>query len=272
MAMLKAIALAFCFGRMLVAAQDYTFIKCSLSPRDRVSHNFPHARMGSNTQFSGNWCGYVAQTNLSNPAPYSVTKVSGSWIVPSVLPSAVNTACAIWVGIDGSGSPSVEQIGTSHDVTNGVANHYAWFEMFPQGSHNLIGFPVEVGDSISADVWYVPVSLVPGPGSLFVLKITNHTKRMYTVVPSILTVDVKRLSAEWIVEAPFVNGTEPLTHFSNISLFECIAEVNGVPGAINNPSWQNDSMNMVSPSGAPKSVASPLSVDGKSFSVIWDSN
>lgn len=250
--------LSFC---SFLAAEECRYIHCRLSPRPSRPHPM-------DTSSSGNWAGYVASSQ-----PYSVQKVSGSWVVPSVVPSGVDTACAIWVGIDGSGSNSVEQIGTSHDVNNGVASHYAWFEMFPQGSNNLVGFPVEVGDHISAFVLYVPLSQgLPVGSSLFILQITNNTKRVYTIVPSIVSYDVKRLSAEWIVEAPYMNGTLPLSSFGSVFLSNCTAEISNVSGPIDDIAWAWDNMNMVAPDGSPKALTSSLSVDGESFSVAWKHN
>lgn len=278
--MLKLVALLFCFGRVITASEECTFVKCFLRPRAPMSALTPDrptsliASDARYTSLTGNWCGYVVQTNLSNPAPHSVTKVSGSWRVPGVLPSSGDTGSAVWIGIDGSGSNTIQQIGTSHDVRSGVAHHYAWIEMYPQGANDLIGFPVEVGDSITAEVWYVSVYVgIPVGSSLFILKITNNTKGMYTIIPSIIAIDVKRLSAEWIVEAPNRGGIEPLTNFGTVFLSNCTVEMNGIVGAINNPAWQHDSINMVIPAtAAPKATASALSSDGKSFSVQWIHN
>ena len=87
---------------------------------------------------SNNWSGYVAATNLFQPQPNSVTEVSGSWIVPKVTPTGPSTGStysSVWVGIDGwntksISSPTVEQVGTSENVINGLPRYWAWWEMW----------------------------------------------------------------------------------------------------------------------------------------------
>ena len=70
-----------------------------------------------NAVISPNWSGYVAATNLTSPQPNSVTEVVGSWIVPAVTgPAGANTDSSVWVGIDGYGSGTVEQVGTQEDA------------------------------------------------------------------------------------------------------------------------------------------------------------
>src|SRR5712671_5307251 len=52
---------------------------------------------------AANWAGYVTATDLSVPLKHSVADVRGTWRVPAVVPSGtLDTASAIWVGIDGS--------------------------------------------------------------------------------------------------------------------------------------------------------------------------
>jgi hypothetical protein len=276
---MRILFLMLALGGTLVAnvPADYTYIECTIKPSSKASHHHTHPRIPfsrdpQNIETSDNWSGYIAQTNFTTPTPHSVTKVSGTWIVPNVTASAVDTACAIWVGIDGSGSPTVEQLGTSHDVEGGVAHHYAWFEMYPKGSHDIVGFPVEVGDSISASVTYVPSSTLPAGHNLFVLQITNNTKKVFTTIPCITRTDMQRLCAEWIVEAPYLDQTLPLSNFGTVYFSNCLADINNTTGAINTAAWASDSINMVADDGTLKATTSALSADGKSFSVAWQHN
>lgn len=280
--LLKIAVLVLTIGTTLVAdhQQGYKHIHCRAKPCERPSSKRPNPCIRSVSpaknvsSSSDNWAGYVSAVgNLSKPTPHAVTKVSGSWVVPSVQASSGNTNCSIWVGIDGAGSPSVEQLGTEHDWLNGQQIHYAWYEMFPAGSNMLEGFPVNVGDNISASVTYVSLpGILPVGTNLFVMMITNDTKRVYSVIPCFSSVDLQRVCAEWIVEAPWLNATLPLSNFGNASLFNCSAVINGIAGSINNPAWLFESMNMVTPAGVVKAMASSLSVDGKSFSVAWKHN
>src|SRR5262245_38418315 len=71
---------------------------------------------------SSNWSGYAV-----TGAPGSVTDVQGSWVVPAVTCSGgPNQYAAIWVGIDGFNSNTVEQTGTDSDCQNGTPTYYAW--------------------------------------------------------------------------------------------------------------------------------------------------
>lgn len=261
---------------IFASVDDCEFISCTVQPRERVSKLKPRRMLLAAADLPGtasteSWCGYVAGANLLSPVNYTVTKVSGSWMVPHVSNSGVaSTSCSVWVGIDGYGGPSVEQLGTEHDWRDGKESHYAWYEMFPAPSNIIVGFPVEPGDHISASVTYIPLNtFLPVNSDLFVLQIFNITKRVYTIVPAVTQSLMQRMCAEWVVEAPWLNVTLPLSNFGIASLFDCTCTINGKEGAINDPSWQCDDIKMVNQSGLAKAVASTLSADGKSFSVQW---
>jgi hypothetical protein len=113
---------------------------------------------------------------------------------------------------------------------------------------------------------------LPQGSTLFIMQITNNTKKVYTVIPCIATTDLKRVCAEWIVEAPYLNGILPLSNFGTVHLSHCLATINNKPGTINNAAWMNESMNMISTTGALKASTSQLSPDGTSFSVAWHGN
>jgi len=278
--LLNLLCLVLTFGTTLMAdiSESHSYISCSTRPCERPSGKRPHPRILSTGKHaaasSTNWSGYVAGLNLAKPVPFSVSAVAGSWIVPSVQAMGHDTWCSIWVGIDGSGSPTVEQIGTEHDIRNGVQSHYAWYEMFPLGSNEIVGFPVEVGDQITASVAFIPLggSVLQPNSDLFILQIFNNTKKLYTAIPYITSTRMQRVSAEWIVEAPYLNAILPLSNFATAFMFNCAAMINNISGSISNPAWQNESMDMVSASGVAKASTSPLSSDGKSFSVVWKSS
>ena len=103
---------------------------------------------------SGSWAGYAVATNLKTPQDYAVSDVKGQWVVPSVSPSTSDTYSAIWVGIDGYSSNTVEQIGTEQDSINGQPTYYAWFEMYPREAYNIDN-PVSPGDTMMAEVKYI---------------------------------------------------------------------------------------------------------------------
>jgi len=254
--------------------EDYKHIECVLKPiaqkAGHVSHpHIPGPRtldkgVPKNQATSTNWSGYVAANNLNNPGQNSVSAVYGSWIVPAISAASNSTYCAIWVGIDGYNSPSVEQIGTAHDWSNGTAQHYAWFEMYPGGSYAISGFPVNVGDVISASVEYTG-------NNVFVMRLVNDTKKVVVTIPTSYTTSAsaQRKSAEWVVEAPWSGSILPLTNFGTAYLWGCLATINGVLGTLKNNAWQNTSLEMVTNAGIPKSIPSTLLQDQGSFFTTW---
>lgn len=232
-----------------------TTVAPSRAPRPNI-----HIEQGC----SNNWSGYVSMTDIHNPALGSVSFVSGTWIVPQLLPTPDTSYTAIWVGIDGYASPSVEQLGTEHVWINGAQQNIAWYEMYPNPAYQIDGFPVSVGDVIEAAVTYTG-------SNQFQLKIINHTQNVYTVIPANLTQSstANRNSAEWIVEAPYSSGILPLSDFQTITFSNCKAVINNTNGSIADGSWQADDLTMVSSIGVTKATPSNLSSDYESFTVSW---
>lgn len=258
--------------------EAYTEIECQVQLLETAKEthatdhhaSHPHipgprsARVPSNFATSTNWAGYAAATKLSSPKKNSVSAVSGTWIVPTIQATPDDSFCAIWVGIDGYSSPTVEQIGTEHDWSNGAQQNYAWFEMYPGGSYLINGFPLTPGDVISASVVY-------SGNSIFTLKLYNDTQQVFVTVPTQYTKSsvAQRNGAEWIVEAPFLNTILPLSDFGTIYLWGCTATINGVTAPIKNKSWQDIGIEMVTNNGAPKAIPSTVLPDGGSFFVTW---
>lgn len=248
-------------------------IECSLKPIDRSKIHpsgdnvtFQSAASATSQSSSTNWSGYVAATDLTGTsANGTVSYVAASWVVPTLAATTDDTYCAVWVGIDGYQSPSVEQIGTSHNWINGAQQNYAWFEMYPNGSYEINGFPVDNGDVISAKVAYKG-------GNTFKLVISNLTKGVSTAVPSsyTMTTSALRSSAEWVVEAPYSGAILPLSDFKLVTLNNCSAVINGVSGTINNGEWMNDEITMAGTSGV-EAQPTALLKNGSCFQVAWKS-
>ena len=240
-------------------ASTHTPIECTIIPRPQSESNISHphipgpqaSRVPAGQVSSTNWSGYAGATSFTNPTAHSVTAVSGSWIVPTVKASGGNTYSALWVGIDGYNTSTVEQLGTEHDFIGGVQQNYAWFEMYPGGSYLISGFPLNPGDVISASVVYSGSNIFVVPTSY-----THSTTAL-------------RESAEWIVEAPYYNGILPLSDFVTAYFIGCAATINGVAAPIGNSSWKNVGIEMVTNSGAAKDTTSALLPDKGSFFVAW---
>lgn len=262
--------------------KDYQEIECTIvsvvhsatekeTDNNVINTSHPHipgprsARVPSHMATSTNWSGYVAANKLSSPKKGSVSAVYGTWIVPTLAATPDNSYCSLWVGIDGYSSPTVEQIGTEHDWSNGQQNNYAWFEMYPGGSYLINGFPLNPGDVISA-------SVVFSGGNLFTLKLYNDTEQVFATIPTQYTRSsvAQRTSAEWIMEAPWLNAVLPLSDFGTAYLWGCMATINGVTGPIQNSKWQDVGIQMVTGNGTPKATPSALLPDKGSFFVTWN--
>lgn len=240
-------------------------MECSIKPIDRAKIH-PKGSYYTAQSTSTNWSGYVAAKNLSTPVNDSVNYVAGSWVVPTLKATTDTTYCAIWIGIDGYLNGTVEQIGTSHNWVNGMQQNYAWFEMYPSGSYEINGFPVDDGDLISAKVAYKG-------NNVFKLVITNHTKGVTSTVPTSYTTssEALRSSAEWVVEAPFLSSILPLADFKKAAFNDCFATISGVSGTISNGNWANDEMTMQSATGMLEAQPSALLKNGSCFEVTWKS-
>ena len=57
--------------------------------------------------------------------------MTATWTQPKVKARVAATYAAFWVGLDGDGSHSVEQIGTMGYTSGGRAYYVAWYEMYP---------------------------------------------------------------------------------------------------------------------------------------------
>ena len=182
------------------------------------------------------WAGYA----LTEPAG-AVTAVSGAWTVPTVSPvgtSGADAKSCIWVGIDGADTPTVEQVGTEQDVSNGKANYYCWWEMCStkgnQPQQFISNFSVSPGDRITASVQYLQTA------DQFGLSIDDLTtgQSFSTMQASAATQSplATRTTAEWIVEDPTNSTTQipyTLADFGTATFENARASIDGVSATIN---------------------------------------
>jgi len=222
---------------------------------------------------SENWSGYVSASSLTNPTTDSCTFVTGTFVIPSLSSAVIttNNNVSLWVGMDGAftSDPTVQQIGVDLAYSGGETVVYAWYEMYPAASQQIVAFPADVGDKImvTADVQSVVGSTV-----VYELTITNVTKNESVTIPTSETTTHSGLqqSAEWIVEAPAIgNSIVPLSDFSPVTWSNCTATIGGVTGPIS--SFTSELIDMVSSRDAPEATTSALISSGNGFSVTWDS-
>ena len=153
------------------------------------------SRPGHTVIHSLNWAGYAA-----NRARTTFRYVSASFPVPYVnCQGTTSSYSSHWVGLDGLGSSSVEQVGIEAGCTGSTAQYYAWYEMYPKPV--TIVFPVRAGNAVQASVTYEKST------RKFVLMLRDMTNGRHLI--RTLKCAAKaclRSSAEIISEAPS-NGT-----------------------------------------------------------------
>jgi Peptidase A4 family len=206
-----------------------------LAPNHKISHSA-----------STNWSGYSAINGR-------YTSVSANWTQPAASCTSQATYSSFWVGLDGDGSNTVEQTGTSADCSGGAPRYYAWFEMYPKFPVNL-SLAIRPGDSMSGSV------TTSGNGRFTLAIRNNSTGGTFTTTQTLKR--ARLASAEAIAEAPSSSGgVLPLTNFGTVS-FSAVT-VNGQAIGAFNP----DRIDMVS-NGVTKAATSALS-GGTNFSVAW---
>ena len=217
----------------------------------------------------GNWAGYVAEA--SPAASGAVTAVSGDWTVPKVS-GVASAAMDVWVGIDGEGNDTVEQVGITGDIDKaGKAEYYAWYQMRPGPERRIKELKIKPGDKISASVVYMPST------NSFIVKISvNKEKPVTKVGLNPPGTSAQRLSAEWIIEETGGPGDAfsgptflPLANFDDVKFSKASATINGNSGPINNSAWHNQSLSFSSlaTTGAKGANASALTNGGTGFTV-----
>jgi hypothetical protein len=213
---------------------------------------------------STNWSGYAATSG-----PFSA--VSGSWTVPTATCTQATTYSAVWIGIDGYSSNTVEQDGTGADCSGGIAVYSAWYEMYGDASVNngysvalsSTSYPVSPGDVMAATVSYA--------NSQWTLTLNDTTANWnFSLTVASPSPPAAQSSAEWIVERPEVCSTScsltTLTTMSPVTFTNAKATSGTVAGSISQYAYSQ--MEMVSQNGTTVlALPSSLSADGLSFSV-----
>lgn len=217
-----------------------------------------HHQRGSNVG-SDNWSGY-AITGTKGLA----TAVNGSWIVPPVTcPPTGDQYAAFWVGIDGYGSNTVEQIGTESDCVNGSPNYYAWYEFYPHWGYMIGGMTIQSGDVMSASV------SADAKGTFkLTLKDTRNGSEESSFTYSTKMPNANEVSAECIAEAPWSGGVLPLANFGTVTFPSCEATIGGVPNTF--VAASNNSLAITMENSAGLIKAQPLGASGNGFSLAWE--
>lgn len=195
---------------------------------------------------SANWSGYAATGG-------GFTSVSAGWTEPGVTCRSQTSYASFWIGLDGDGSSSVEQIGTEADCSGGRPSYSAWYEMYPAGPVGVPG-PISPGDALHA-------SVVSNGSGRFTLTISDRTKNWsHTYIQHLNNPALA--SAEVIAEAPSdSSGVLPLSDFGSVTFTGATA--NGAALG----SFHPDPITLAH-GGSTKATPGPLSPAGN-FTVTW---
>jgi hypothetical protein len=227
------------------------------------------------------WAGYVARGGKS-PFTYVQATFKVAAVNCHVTPHLSQTNQ--WVGLDGSPSDTVEQIGVESacgndpDLPPNAPHYFAWWEMYHAAdpSKNKVNDiePVQAGDTIEVSVYQIPAGS-PGDALEYVLTLQDLNKsgvpKSY-LEPCFEKGACKDASAEVISEGysqgpwkgPADFGRES---FSSISL----GEYGDLIGNFATTSWTDIKVTQKQKKVV-DAAPTALSDGGTAFSVIWHSD
>ncbi len=221
---------------------------------------FESPNQGSASLVSFDWSGYCVSSDVNNPQPL-VTAINGSWTVPTVTVSDVDSFSATWIGIGGQFDQTLIQTGTEQDSVGGQANYSAWYELLPNDSISIDSLTVSPGDKITASIKLADSST--NTWSIEIHDLTNGQVYQKNVV-----YDSAMLSGEWIVERPTVNSQiSPLANFGQVTFTDCSAIIDSANGTIK--SFPSTQVTMVNRQNTELANVTPLTSDGKSVTVDY---
>lgn len=211
--------------------------------RGSVTHSLPRGRRHADQT----WGGYA----VTGAGPY--TAITGRWTVPALTCSHGKGDASPWIGIDGWGNDTVEQIGIDLDCYGGgKGSYHPWVEMYP-GPSDYFKESVHAGDTLTASVsdsggtW----TLTEGDPSAGWTK-TFHRRPKHTP---------QRSSAEAIVEDVGGGAVPPVPDFNTVTFSN--VTVDGSPLA----SAGSPHRTTLEHASTPLSRESALS--GGQFSITW---
>jgi hypothetical protein len=208
---------------------------------------------------STHWAGYVDTGG-------SFTAVQAAWVQPRVRCERPNSSASFWIGLGGATATTqgLEQIGTSADCSeNFLASYSAWYELIPVPARPVqLPLTVAAGDRLSAKVGV--------QGATVTLAIRNLTTgKWFSTRKTVRSLDLS--TAEWIAEAPASCVIEctllPLADFGSVAFTEAAVSAGAHTGAIDDPAWRPQRMQLVRPTAQGSAFPTPLSRDGRSFSI-----
>jgi hypothetical protein len=266
---LGALSSAALFGSVVVLAAGTgaattaatTAPSISNPPRVPVSWPQPGGPGGQggvrNTWAASNWSGYAETGTFAG--------VSSTWTVPSVAASSSATYSSAWIGVDGFNNSDLIQTGTEEDYYSGAAHYNAWWEILPAAETALPSkYTVAGGDRMSASIYETSsTTTVGGGGGFFGRGGRGTTEHVWDITIADTTrgwsystsqaYNGPGASAEWVMEAPEVNGKiATLAHYtisppSGIGDFDNAGVLTSIPSGT--PSYTGAGLNYANDSG-----------------------
>ena len=218
------------------------------------------SRPGHTVIHSLNWAGYAA-----NRAGTTFRSISAAFLVPYLDCSAApKSYSSHWVGLDGLGSASVEQVGIEADCSGSTAQYYAWYEMYPKPVS--VVFQVAAGNAVQASVTHKR-------SGKFVLMLRDTTNgRHFSRTLDCAAKACIRSSAEVISEAPSngSGGILPLADYRAASYSGItLTTSRGRRSGLTSRYWNTFQIVGVGDSSH-ELAAQPTSLfQGQAFSVYW---
>jgi hypothetical protein len=210
---------------------------------------------------SFDWAGYSVSSNVLFAQPI-VTRISGSWTIPTVTVTSTNAFSAAWIGIGGLGETTLIQVGSQHDSVDGKAGYSLWYEMLPDDSITIPEITVSPADTISASI-----TLTNSNANEWLIQIRDLTNGQ--TFSKTFAYNSSRLSAEWIVERPTVNNqVSTLANFGAVTFNEISAQIDTQTG--NFKAFPESIIIMQDRQNRELASVSTYSMDGSSFTVTYN--
>jgi hypothetical protein len=199
-----------------------------VEPTFRVNSERRHGprmrRPQDGSETSTNWSGGVVYA----PSGQSFKWVEGDWVVPNVDAPTQNQwyYCASWVGIDGDQTPDVCQAGVECEVYHSgntiTRNIYPWWEWYPGPEVQITNLAVNPGDMITMLICSMTGANATTATTYFSNRTTGASTSFNFTAPS--GTKLVGNCAEWIVEAPTVNGAQSaIADFGEVFFSVCEA-------------------------------------------------
>jgi Peptidase A4 family len=219
-------------------------------------------RPGHAVIHSLNWAGYAG-----NRAGTTFRYVRAAFQVPYLdcATAATKSYSSHWVGLDGLGSATVEQVGIEADCAGPTPRYYAWYEMYPKPVS--VAFPVHAGNAVQVSVTY------KRSARKFALMLRDTTSGShFTRTLKCAAKVCLRSSAEVISEAPSgtSGGILPLANYRAASYSSVtLTTSSGHRSGLTSRFWKTFQVVGVGESSRRLAAQPTALFRGQAFSVYW---